>query len=91
MSARLKESLMMELVPPQKHPSAKISIVGVGQVGMASAYSTMLQVSGKHDYVKKTNSIYAIRVLSVSKDCALTSVFSSFVMDVIMYNGLSSK
>ncbi|KAK2186013.1 hypothetical protein NP493_216g01025 [Ridgeia piscesae] len=43
MSARLKESLMLELVAPQQHPSAKISIVGVGQVGMASAYSIMLQ------------------------------------------------
>jgi len=47
MSARLKESLMLELVAPQQHPSAKISIVGVGQVGMASAYSIMLQVSDK--------------------------------------------
>ena len=39
---------MLELVAPQKHPSAKISIVGVGQVGMAAAYSVMLQVRDIH-------------------------------------------
>ncbi len=40
--------LMKELVPAKDVPHAKVTIVGSGQVGMACAFSVLVQVSCVH-------------------------------------------
>lgn len=43
--AEVVSSLMQEITPAKSLPHNKITIVGVGQVGMACAYSILQQVN----------------------------------------------
>ena len=53
--ASTKEALMTEVVASQPTSQSKISVVGVGQVGMAAAFSIMQQVSPQsiYSYIRK--------------------------------------
>lgn len=42
--ASTEEKLMLRIQEPVVHSGAKVTIVGVGQVGMACAFSIMAQV-----------------------------------------------
>lgn len=42
--ASTKEKLMEEISPVKGHPYSKVTVVGVGQVGMAAAFCIMSQV-----------------------------------------------
>ena len=49
--ADLKTKLMDQIAAPHDHPSpTKVTVVGVGQVGMACAYSIMTQVQYTYMY-----------------------------------------
>lgn len=44
MSATVKNSLLYEVSPPVPSSGNKVTVVGVGQVGMACAFSILTQV-----------------------------------------------
>lgn len=44
MADGVKEKLMESIAPRMESPHAKITVVGVGEVGMACAFSVVLQV-----------------------------------------------
>ncbi|VDK22027.1 unnamed protein product [Anisakis simplex] len=43
--AETAKALFKEIAPAHKQPHGKVTVVGVGQVGMACAYSILQQVS----------------------------------------------
>lgn len=44
MSTTVKESLLYEVAPPVETTANKVTVVGVGMVGMACAFSILTQV-----------------------------------------------
>jgi len=53
----IREKLLQPVVPPAETAESKITVVGVGQVGMACAFSILSQVRYKHStlYEKQNN------------------------------------
>lgn len=44
MSTTVKDSLLYEVAPPGSSSAHKVTVVGVGMVGMACAFSVLTQV-----------------------------------------------
>ena len=56
------DKLMTAVGPTQTHFHNKVTVVGVGQVGMACAYSIMLQVSVSHKFIYTYFSLLLLKV-----------------------------
>jgi len=44
MTAELAKTLLTQIAEDKSHSSAKVTVVGTGQVGMAAAFAMMTQV-----------------------------------------------
>jgi len=54
-AAELAKTLLTQIAEDKSHSSAKVTVVGTGQVGMAAAFAMMTQVRALHSTLYLSN------------------------------------
>lgn len=82
-SSSLAAALLSSVVEDHPHSSAKVTVVGTGQVGMAAAFAMVTQVRRcmNHSYILLQPNIifYLIACISCYVICNNLFIFSGFV------------